>query len=172
MLDELLAALEPQRCPEIEIIVDRQGGTIGEKRNRLLVSSQGEYVAYIDDDDSVSKNYVQLILKAIETKPDVCSLIGYYFEDKKYQGMFRHSIEYKDWKDDTKGKYKWHRCPNHLNAVKRSLAMLVMFPELNVGEDRDYSKRLLPLLKTEADIKEVLYLYAHFSKQDNTIVTK
>jgi hypothetical protein len=44
-------------------------------------------------------------------------------------------------------------------CVKRELAMAVKFKQVNFGEDADYARRLLPLIKTEHQIDKVLYSY-------------
>ncbi len=51
------------------------------------------------------------------------------------------------------------RWPNHLNPVKREHALAIRFLEISIGEDRDYAKRLRPLLKTEEFMDARLYNY-------------
>jgi hypothetical protein len=41
----------------------------------------------------------------------------------------------------------------------------VPYPEISMGEDHDYSKRLLPLLKREIMPQEVLYYYLFNSQK-------
>lgn len=158
-LETLLSILRPQQVQGVEILTDIDRGqvSIGAKRNRLLRRAKGEYIAFIDDDDTVSPDYVCKVLNALRSKPDCCSLIGEVnFRNKRITRPFKHSIEYKDWFQANK---VYYRCPNHLNPVKRELAMKVMFPEINEGEDRQYSFALLPLLKTEAKIEGTIYFY-------------
>jgi glycosyltransferase involved in cell wall biosynthesis len=159
MLDNLLYDLKYQTCPEIEILteIDNRELTIGAKRNKLLDRATGDYIAFIDDDDSVVEDYVEQILSAIESKPDVVGIKGNYMVNETYTGIFIHSIQYKEW--DCKAGNVFLRCPNHLNPVKRDLALQVKFPEINMSEDQDYSMRLFPLLKTEAMIKRPIYNY-------------
>ena len=73
MLNELLHRLEIQMTPEVEIVkfIDKGELTIGAKRNQLVKRSKGEYIAFIDDDDLVSFDYVSKILKAIEKNQTV-----------------------------------------------------------------------------------------------------
>lgn len=156
-LQKLLDILRPQTNKYVEILVKTDDGeiTIGAKRNLLLEKACGDYVCFVDDDDLVSLTYVQKILKAIQTKPDCCSLTG-LMTNRKGQFPFVHSLLYKKW-------YKqagiYYRCPNHLNVIKRELALQVMFKDIQVGEDKDFSTRLLPLLKKEKLIEGILYYY-------------
>jgi hypothetical protein len=53
----------------------------------------------------------------------------------------------------------YYRCPNHLNPIKREIALQVMFPELSRGEDRDFSMRVKRLLKKEEYIDGIIYFY-------------
>ena len=160
---ELLRQIEVHRAQsDVEILSETDNGemSIGAKRNLLLSRAVGEYICFIDDDDMVSSDYIKKILSALETRPDCCSLQGrIYFSKGRRQGtsrIFKHSIKYKGWYEAT-GIY--YRCPNHLNVVKRIYAMATLFPEIDNGEDKDYSFRLLPLLKTEIEIEGTIYFY-------------
>lgn len=161
-LGRLLESLKYQQTPEVEIIVEKDNVDMstGDKRNMLLKEAKGDYIAFIDDDDEVSPDYIAKTLTALQSNPDCCSLNGMLH--KHWNGQiirenpFFHSLKYKKW-FERGGAY--YRNPNHLNAVKRELALQVLFPGINDGEDKDYSMRLLPLLKTEARIDGVIYHY-------------
>jgi len=157
LLNRLLKMLERQTSKQVEILVEKDDKemTIGTKRNRLLEQAKGEYVCYIDDDDMVSGDYIPRILKALETNPDCCGIEG-KINRRKNANLFIHSTQYKTWfeKDGI-----YYRCPNHLNPVRRELALQVKFPNKNHGEDIDYSYGILPLLKNEVYIKEPIYFY-------------
>ena len=79
-----------------------------------------------------------------------------WIRGERVQRKFIHSIKYKTWFEEN---YIYYRCPNHLNPVKRELALKVRFLPQDSGEDCDYSKRLLPLLKTETYIEGIIYNY-------------
>jgi len=158
LLNRLLSILEPQLTDQVEVLIETDNGerTTGEKRNVLLDKAQGEYVAFIDDDDTVSFDYVAKILKAVETKPDCCSLQGELRRSNNPSRFFFHSIQWDHW-FERNGRY--YRNPNHLNAVKREIAVNVRFPKKNVGEDQDYSMRLHKHLVTEVPILGTIYIY-------------
>jgi glycosyltransferase involved in cell wall biosynthesis len=159
-LQRLMNALQPQLNNFVEVLVKTDNGEIpiGRKRNLLLEEASGEYLAFVDDDDLVAEDYVKKILEAIESKPDCCGIQGIITFQGQGARMFIHSLKYKEWFEQN-GIY--YRCPNHLNPVKREIALMVRFPETNFGEDKDYSTRLLPLLKEERFISGVVYHYLY-----------
>ncbi len=157
-LDKLLERLVPQMNNRTEVIVASDNGelSIGAKRNKLLGVSNGEYVCYIDDDDMVSNDYISKILTALESKPDCVGIEGIITVNNQNPKKFFHSIKYQVW-EEKDGIYL--RYPNHLNPIRKTLAMQVKFPEKNHGEDSDYSTRIKPLLKTEVYLEGPIYFY-------------
>lgn len=142
---------------ELLVNVDNGEKTIGLKRNELLNAATGEYVAFIDDDDWVSDDYIKRILTAIKFKnPDCCGIEGTLKLNTEYKQKFIHSIKYDNWY--SKG-YTHYRCPNHLNPIRKEIALSVGFKNVSYGEDFDFSLRLKPLLKTEVYIKGEIYTY-------------
>lgn len=159
-LQRLMNVLEAQKNDAVEILIKTDNGEIpiGKKRNLLLEEATGDYVAFIDDDDLVAEDYVKKIIEALETRPDCCGIQGIITFQGQDPRMFIHSLKYKEWFEQNN---IYYRCPNHLNPVKRELALQVRFPETNFGEDKDYSTRLFPLLKEERFISGVVYHYLY-----------
>ena len=60
------------RAVQVLSLADNLQMSVGQKRNMLLAQSTGEYVAFVDDDDSVSVDYVTKVLTALESSPDCC----------------------------------------------------------------------------------------------------
>jgi len=155
---------------QVEILSEIDSGqmSIGEKRNKLLDNAKGEYIAFIDDDDLVSENYCSLVLDAInKSNPDVIGLHLLMTTNGANEERTYHSLRYDHWWDepdpDRPNRRRYFRNPNHLNPVKREYAIQVKFPNISMGEDHDYSKRLLQFLKTEEYIEEPLYYYQYRS---------
>ncbi len=155
--EKLLSILRTQETKEVEILVSIDNGklTTGEKRNQLLESAAGDYISFVDDDDLVSEDYISKILAAIKSLADCCGFRG-EMSNRKGKFVFIHSLQFRSWftKDEV-----YYRCPNHLSPVKRELALATGFLDTMVGEDKDFSYRLLPLLKTEEFISGILYYY-------------
>lgn len=162
--DTLMEILKPQLFEGVEVctLKDNKAVSIGKKRNILLRDAEGEYTAFVDDDDKVSPDYVYLLLKAAESGFDCASLRGKYYVNGKFDGIFEHSLIYKSWKTNPNSHViKYERYPNHLNMIKSSIAKQFKFPEINHGEDKDWSTQIHEsgLLKTEAYIDKVIYHY-------------
>lgn len=162
-LSILLSELRRQKTKDIEILVESDGGEmmIGDKRNILLENSSGKYVSFIDDDDDISPDYVSKVLKAIKKEPDCCGLEGTITTNGRRPKKFIHSLQYKKWFEKN-GIY--YRNPNHLNAIKREIALKVGFSSKSHGEDRDFSMAVLPYLKTEEYISGPIYFYKYVKK--------
>lgn len=165
-LAALLRSIEKQMTPEVEIIVSMDGGqkTIGQKRNEMTAAAKGLYVASIDDDDRISPQYISLLLKGIATNPDCCSLVGTYTINGRYPKIFKHSIEYNGWYEKNNILYRF---PNHLNAIRASIAKQMIYPDVRHGEDKSFSEQLQKsgLLKKEYKIEPIIYIYDYQTKK-------
>jgi hypothetical protein len=152
-----------------EILWELDNGerTTGEKRNSLLERATGEYVAFFDDDDWPAPNYVSSILSAIKSKPDCCSLLGEMTTDGTNPELFEHSLKYREWKTNPHSHIRYERNPNHLNAIKSSIAKQMKFPNITFGEDKAWSDLLAKsgLLKTESTIDTVIYYYRYITQK-------
>lgn len=160
LLDFLYAQIRADAPRQVEVLIDdREGITVGEKRQSLLECSRGHFVAFVDDDDGIAPDYVKRLVTAFAITPDAdcASLEGVMTTRGAKPEIFRHSIYFDGWYTKEGIHY---RTPNHLSAVKREIALQVGFVSKNVGEDHDYSKRLRPLLKKEVSVGEKpLYFY-------------
>ena len=160
-LSTLMGVLEKQsEGKPVEILIDGDAGSIGEKRNRLLNKASGIFCSFVDDDDMVSENYVDRILPAVENGCDCCELRGMYYENGKEVKPFIHSNVHNAYREDTSAYYRY---PNHLNPMKTEIARQIGFPGINFGEDTDFATRLKRsgLIKSEWACNEILYFYLY-----------
>jgi glycosyltransferase involved in cell wall biosynthesis len=165
--DLMANLLEQIGNSDVEILVDKsETDSIGTKRNELLRGASGEYVCFFDDDDLPGKDYISTLLEAIEINPDCVSLRGIMTTNGSNPEIFEHSLKYKSWRT-TNNKIKYERYPNHLNCIRADIAKQFKFPEINHGEDYDWSKRLHEsgLLKTEYYTDKILYYYRYLSNK-------
>jgi glycosyltransferase involved in cell wall biosynthesis len=143
---------------EAEVIVctDNKQMKVGAKRNLLLKAASGEYVSFIDDDDMVSVDYVSELLNATKSKADVI-----VFDVMRYEnGNPDRPVSYsRNFSRDYSKKSRHFRIPNHLMCFKKEIALKAGFPEVNFGEDSEFAKRALPLIKTGHTIFKTLYEY-------------
>ena len=147
--------LQAESSVEVLSICDNKQVSVGFKRNKLIEMSEGKYVCFIDDDDAIAPNYVQLILNAITNNPDVVTFCGRYFVEGKFDRDFTISL-YVTHEDTATHLY---RKPHHLCPVKRYIALDCPYPNISNGEDYAYSLLLNKYLLTEYHIKDQIYDY-------------
>lgn len=167
-LNRLLCKLKSQikNYDNIEILINIDDGikSIGQKRNELLEKAKGEYIAFIDDDDLVDKKYIDNIMGILsKTDVDCIGFCGHMIIDNRNKHKFIHSIKYKKW---FKKNGIFYRCPNHLNPIKREYAIKVKFDQIDMGEDKDYSEKIIKFLKKEKFIDQIMYIYLYNSRKN------
>jgi glycosyltransferase involved in cell wall biosynthesis len=149
---------------QILISIDNGEKSIGIKRNELINQAKGEYVCFIDDDDMVSPFYLKTIVKGCELNYDCVGLVGQMTIDGNRAKTFIHSARFKTYFEQNR---IYYRPPNHLNAIKKTIAEQFKFPEKNFGEDTDWAMQVSKsnLIQTEAPVNVVLYYYLFRSKK-------
>ncbi len=137
--------------------------SIGHKRNKLIEESNGKYVQFIDDDDDIHDNFIQMIHEKLQQHPDCVSLTGIITTNGTNAKTFIHSLAYNKYFEHNN---TYFRPPNHLNPIKRSVAVQFNFPEKNFGEDTDWAMAIARsgLLKTEEVINTPYYFYLYEDK--------
>ena len=178
VFDELVSHLTNIAKPytnKVEFVVARDNGekSVGQKRNEVLKEAKGEFVCFIDDDDTVADSYFDYLIQTLEKHAvDAVGFKGMYYVSEKPTMIFSHSGKnggHFQTHDSTNGVIQ-HRPINHLNPVRTTIAREIGFPEQNYGEDTNYCDRLLAsgLLKSEAFIDVVLYHYLFDSQKSRT----
>jgi len=175
LLASLMNCLEPQRCSEIEILVEpaneqsefweKDDRPTGVKRNILAERSTGEYLCHVDDDDLLAPDYGRRILAEVAHRPDVVSICGLMTVNGQAWTAkpFIHAIKYlKPIERET----HFEQPPNHLDPVKREPALATPFKGISFAEDQDYAQRIHPRLKVERHIGARIYLYQHWRFKD------
>ena len=166
-LSRLVEGLERQghkagRSSEVEILTLRDAGelSIGSKRNMLLDRAKGEFVVFVDDDDEVSQHYIELVCGALERQPEVdcLGIRGVITFRGSHPHNFVHSVRYSDIfsRDHT-----YYRPPNHLNPIRRAIALRYRFPNVSYSEDFYWALRMRDdrALQQEEFVDPVLYYY-------------
>jgi hypothetical protein len=175
--DRLLAEIErlkPSLKLSVQLLYNDGSITIGTARNKLLeqayelAKKKGNlhecYSAFFDDDDLPTEHYFSEIEKGIKMGVDVVSLKGIYTVNGQNPEIFEHSLQYNQWLTNEGVKYpnvKYERPPNHLNAMKLSIAHKFTFPDINHGEDKAWSMKIseCKVLQTEHYVLEPIYRY-------------
>ena len=154
-------------------LLDNKRRTVGEKRDALLRAARGAYVAFVDDDDWISPDYVAELVKAAKEGPDVitfnqhCIVNATQFEvqfklgnpNEAPTGAGARDAHLREIRYTIK-RNAWHVCP-----WKRTLAIQSRFPANSFGEDWAFAAPLcaLPGLR-EVHIPKVLHHYRHSSE--------
>lgn len=155
--ETLCELLSPQLTEDVEVLVywDNFEASLGAKRQTLLEAATGDYVCFIDDDDTVPSFYISKILPLL----DGVDYIGWkqqlWHNGEKMKPTL-HSLAYKVSEDEN----GWYRDISHLNPMKRELALKGRFDRTS-PEDNDWSNQLRGIPKTEHFIDEIMYHYNH-----------
>lgn len=161
MLTDLLAEFERQRVPGVGVRVCRDNLELsyGAKCQRLLDSSQADYVSFFDDDDWPAQDFVAAIMQALEEKPDYVGFRVRYTEDGILQLPVCHSLQYDGWENTEEALY---RDIVHFNPIRRDLAIQGNWAG-GVGADSAWADQLRELgcVKTEVFIDRELHEYRH-----------
>lgn len=148
---------------EILVEIDNKQITSGAKANILLNRANGKYIAFIDDDDDVSDCYISEIIRLSHYDFDCMATNGTYSMDGKGSTKWFLSKDNQDHDTYIEGELVFMRRTNHISPVKRELALKAMFPDKSNAEDKEYSERLHPHLKTEIKINPPMYHYRYSS---------
>ncbi len=151
----------------VEVLVDSRvkntegGPTIGAKRQSLVQEANGRYLCFKDDDDEISPDYVETLLRLCRASKDICTFNNISMFDN-YWCVVRMSITNTTDEQAKPGiinRKPWHICP-----VRSELAKKCKFPESNYGEDRVWLEQLLPMCASEEHTDAILHLYRHSIK--------
>jgi hypothetical protein len=160
---DLITLLTSTTRPEIEVLVlmDNMKRSVGRKRQGLLDLAQGEYVAFVDDDDDFRVGYQDSILAAARAHPDVITFDSVCTINDGPWVKIYHRLGNPIEQYNPKG---FTRPPWHIHPIRREIAQRYRFPDINNGEDAVWLKQVWPDLKTEVRAsEEPLYYYRYNS---------
>jgi len=155
LLDNLERQVGDRKNVEIIVLSDNARRKIGGKRNDAISIARGEYICFIDDDDKISEDYVDLILKEIkEWKPDVVVFDAIITNNGQNPKLVKYGREF----DHCEKEEAYYRRPNHL-MVHRKSNIKEYFMDVKTGEDDEWASRMLDRIVTQQRIEKVLYFY-------------
>lgn len=166
-LDALVRKLEKQisetahpQAFEVLCFLDNRRRTIGEKRDALVQMSRGYFVAFCDDDDDVSDDYIARLDSAITYANSRTSVITF---DQRVivngvEAICSFSLKHPNepFKQPSFKRNAWHVC-----AWRGEMARKVRFPASNYGEDWAWAKHLVMDATGEIHIDAVLHTYRY-----------
>lgn len=149
---------------DVEVICDGRGRHIptGQKRNELIQQCTGSHFVFCDDDDEVTGDYVEELVKAMQYDPDVITFCGWMTTNgnSRVDWIIKLGEKYEARKDQD-GITRYYRWPNHICAFKKSVVQHIKFPHIWQQEDFKWSEEIKNrgLLRTEVHIDKQLYHY-------------
>lgn len=147
---------------EVVAFSDNRKRTIGDKRTGLLRLAQGDYIAFVDDDDDISEDYVAAILGAAQSQPDVIT----FRQHSTYNGL-ESIVEFHAKNQDAPfrpGEVTL-RAPWHVCAWKRSKVDSCVFGRSNYGEDIVWCMQARRRVQTSIHIPRILHYYRHDARE-------
>lgn len=144
---------------EVLSLCDNRMRSVGMKRQALLSISSGKYVAFCDDDDRVSEDYIATLSDMAKADVDVlCFNQSARWND--LQGVVEFRINHQPFAPFVPGgitrRFPWHSC-----AWRNELAKACVFTDKNWGEDADWVRQAHELAVTEAYSPKTLHFYDH-----------
>ena len=144
---------------DIKVVhLDKNSGNASFPRNVGIDVASGKYISFIDSDDSLSDEYVRLILSKIDNEDfDYC-----YFGWKSSAGDHDYIIENEA--------DSWNRCVWNGFYKKSTIGDNRFNIDKNIDEDGDFNERVRVGKKAQENIMKVLYYY-NFGR-DGSLVTR
>jgi hypothetical protein len=143
------------------VLIDNKVRTVGRKRDNLVQSAVGQFVAFVDDDDDISDDYVLELTNAIKNNPDVDVITfkqNCFIENNpKSVVVFGLENENEGYVPNTIFKRK----PYHVCAWNRKIAQKYRVPSNNICEDVGWCSQMWKEAKTEFFIDKPLHAYVH-----------
>lgn len=149
---------------EILTLLDNKVRSIGKKRQNLIDIAEGEHIVFIDDDDRISDNYIEDIIKGINNNPgtDVFVFDSNVTNDGKFWFRAKYSITHipETWEK---------RKPCHIHVFKTSIARKHKYKDMGFGEDIDWLSRVFEDLHNEVYLNNILYFYDFNSQTSQSL---
>lgn len=161
---------------ELEVVVNSgakflDGGlSIGKKREALVKDANGEYLCFLDDDESISPNYVETLMRLCYQDADVCTFKA-VVKMENFWALVDMKLIYTV-NDQLSPDYTVRRPPWHICPVRSKFAKLFHFPDINAAEDFEWMKKVLTRCTTEAHTDKIIFQYNHTGGSQSDEVTK
>lgn len=140
----------------------RNGGlSIGKKRERLSQQATGKYLCFLDDDEDISPNYVETLVRLCQQDKDVVTFRSFIKNDFYWSvvDMRLGSDNEEATPDKIIKRNAWHICP-----VKSKYAKMYKFDDSNYSEDWTWMEKVLKHCQSEAHTDQILHSYQHSAK--------
>lgn len=146
---------------DIEVVVlwNNYERELSELRQLMIETATADYVNFIDDDDTVSINYCDLIYPLLDGVDYIGFRVAFYQNNQKQKPVI-HSLTCEGWFDNGEGFY---RRGTLINPTKREIMLKAGFRDSdyrkNIPEDITYAQKVDKLLKTEHFVDHEVHIY-------------
>ena len=148
--------LYSQKTDEVEILLifDNRQLTLGEKRNIALDYAKGGFIAFVDDDDDITDDYIETLLEwAKKGNFDVLTFKTAHYID----GVFNRDVLYSTTKGNRDREDHYIRWANAICMWRLDFAKSIGYGQVTFGEDSDFGSRASKKRPKEVFINKVLY---------------
>lgn len=160
MLDGLLPQVD-EHDGRVKVLAYWDNGQvdIATKKQALLDAAGTDYLSFVDDDDTVSDDYVAAVLDALDSWPDYVGLKLQVYQDGKPLVLSHHSLRHGGWLNE--GAPYFRRDITCANPMRTLIAKAARFtgPKRGQAEDVHWVAQLRGKLRTEVFVDRVLYHY-------------
>ena len=142
---------------------------VGKKREACVRIAQGDYITFVDDDDDINEQYIELILSAMQYDPDLILFHSLAKLNTDHTIVkFHPSYEMEQVKSNDITKRK----PFHIHAWKREKVKDIEWPDKNYGEDWAFAEEALKRIDHNKvfEIDKILHYYNY--SDDVTIASQ
>lgn len=140
-------------------LISRENRGIGPTRNELIQNASGDYFWFVDADDFIADNALQVIMPLLKCGDYDMLMTSYYWGNEtsgrivKYSGEYASALEMTD--NLVFNNSLWTRI-YRTSVVKEGC---ISFGRFVMGEDFDFILKLTPLLHRVRCIEDSLYNY-------------
>jgi glycosyltransferase involved in cell wall biosynthesis len=180
---KLLGQIGDRQDVEIISLMDNKSLHIYEKRNHMLDIARGDFVAFLDDDDGIADNYVEVIVDNINRNPvaDVicfnqnCWINGKHCKvitdiDNPQEDLMPHPTDPMAYKDMLRKPWHWCAWNRNLATSERFVASYSMGGVGQSTEDIDWLNRLYPKVNSAVSIDDYLHIYQYDARQTESFL--
>lgn len=157
-----------QRDPRVHVIHKANGG-VSSARNTALSVAKGESVCFIDSDDLIHPQMLEILVNALNKGPynfsicfhkkisegDEVDTGHFLFPETEFRTLSRLDFSRKLYSQSDMGQY--HVVYNKL--YKRDFIEGILFSSLRIGEDVEWVHRVCLKMKQCVVVEKVLYFY-------------
>ena len=160
---------------KIEILVDnsdsflRGGMSIGQKRDSLVQRATGRYLCFLDDDDAVSGDYLETLVRMAQYKACILTFNA-FCKLETYWMVVEMSLKNEINEEARPGiiqRRPWHVCP-----VISTYAKQHKFENVSYGEDWKWFEKVLNHCYAECTTDAILYEYRHGAHSESDKIIK